>query len=181
MDKIFDKGLTEEDKQEGLLKSAKNIEDKNEELLKAISATNEVSRTAKNESDFNYDFKYKFYTFYRDFEKFKRMVSIDPKHGKLKKFHKPLTNFKNHKPTTIETKSCKDRIINNVNQFYKKLFDTYKKNYDSKKIFDPNQIKIFGKKKQKPKSTEKNTERDVQKPLWFGINRKQFEELTGDF
>ena len=55
------------------------------------------------------------------------MVSIDPKHGKLKTFHKPLTNFKNHKPTTIETKSRKDRIINNVNQFYKKFFDTYKK------------------------------------------------------
>ena len=109
------------------------------------------------------------------------MVSIDPKHGKLKKFHKPLTDLKNHKPTTIETKRRKDRIINNVNQFYKKFFDTYKKNYDSKKNFDPNQIKIFGKKKQKPKSTEKNTERDVQKPLWFGINRKQFEELTGDF
>ena len=109
------------------------------------------------------------------------MVSIDPKHGKLKKFHKPLTDLKNHKPTTIETKRRKDRIINNVNQFYKKFFDTYKKNCDSKKNFDPNQIKIFGKKKQKPKSTEKNTERDVQKPLWFGINRKQFEELTGDF
>ena len=32
---------------------------------------------------------------------------------------------------------------------------------------------------QKPKSTEENTER-VQKPLWLEINRKEFEELTGD-
>ena len=33
--KIFNKGLKEEDKKEGLLKRLKNIEDKNEELLKA--------------------------------------------------------------------------------------------------------------------------------------------------
>ena len=32
--KIFDKGLSEDDKKEGLLKKLKNIEDKNEELLK---------------------------------------------------------------------------------------------------------------------------------------------------
>ena len=81
------------------------------------------------------------------------MVSIDPKHGKLKTFHKPLTNFKNHKPTTIETKSRKDRIINkksrkdriinNVNQFYKKFFDTCKKNYDSKKILTLTRLKYL--------------------------------------
>ena len=34
--KIFNKGLSEEDKKEGLLKKLKNIEDKNEEQLKAI-------------------------------------------------------------------------------------------------------------------------------------------------
>ena len=34
--KIFNKGLSEDDKKEGLLKKLKNIEDKNEEELKAI-------------------------------------------------------------------------------------------------------------------------------------------------
>ena len=34
--KIFNKGLKEEDKKEGLLKGLKNIEDKSEEQLKAI-------------------------------------------------------------------------------------------------------------------------------------------------
>ena len=34
--KIFDKGLSEEDKKEGLFKRTKNIEGKNEEQLKAI-------------------------------------------------------------------------------------------------------------------------------------------------
>ena len=36
MGTIFIKGLKEEDKKEGLLKRLKNIEDKNEEQLKAI-------------------------------------------------------------------------------------------------------------------------------------------------
>ena len=36
MDKIFTKGLKEEEKKEGLLKRLRNIEDKNEEQLKAI-------------------------------------------------------------------------------------------------------------------------------------------------
>ena len=38
--KIFNKGLTEEDKKEGLLKRVKNIEDKSEEQLKAIEDIN---------------------------------------------------------------------------------------------------------------------------------------------
>ena len=37
--KIFDKGLSEDDKKEGLLKKLKNIEDKNEQLLKIKNKT----------------------------------------------------------------------------------------------------------------------------------------------
>ena len=123
--KIFNKGLTEEDKKEGLLQSVKNIGDKNEELLKALSAANKVSKAANNESNFNYNSKYAFYRFYRDFEKFKRMVLIDSKHGEFKEFHELLNDFKNYKPVTIETKHCKNRIINNANQLYNKYFDYY--------------------------------------------------------
>ena len=39
-------------------------------------------------------------------------------------------------------------------------------------FFDSNQFKIFAKKKQNSKSTEENTERDMEKPLWFEINKK---------
>ena len=41
LEKNFNKGLEEENKKEGLLKSVKNIVDKNEELLKAIEDKNE--------------------------------------------------------------------------------------------------------------------------------------------
>ena len=146
------KGWDKDDQKEGVFKRLKNIKGKNEELLEAFNAANKVSKAAKNESDFNYDSKYAFYRFYRDFEKFKRVVSIDSKHGELKEFYELLSGFKNQKPITNETKSRKNRILNNVNQLYNKYFDIYKKDYDSKdlnerdeKNFDLNQFKIFGK------------------------------------
>ena len=126
MGNIFTKGLDKDNQKEGLFKRLENIKDKNEELLNAFSAANKVSKAAKNESDFNYDFKYAFYKFYRDFKKFKRM-SLGSKYGELKEFYKLLSDFKNHKPITTETKNCKNRILNNVNQLYNKYFDTYKK------------------------------------------------------
>ena len=81
---IFHEGLNKHDQNEGLFKRLQNIKGKNEELLKAFSTANRGSKAAKNESDFDYNSKYAFYRFYRDFEKFKRMVSIDSKHGELK-------------------------------------------------------------------------------------------------
>ena len=61
--KIFNKRLTKEDQKEGLLKSVKNIGDKNEELLEVFSAAKKVSKAAKNESDFSYNPKYAFTDF----------------------------------------------------------------------------------------------------------------------
>ena len=108
--------------------------DKNEKLLNVFSAANKVSKAAKNESDCNYDFRYAFYRFYRDFEKFKRIVSIDSKLGELKEFYKLLSDFKNYKPITAETKNHKNRTLNNVSQLYNKYLDAYKKNYDSEDL-----------------------------------------------
>ena len=82
---IFTRGLDKDNQKEGLFKRV-DIKDKTEELLNAFGTANKVSKAAKNENDFNYNSKYAFYRFYRDFEKFKRMVSIDFKHGEVKKF-----------------------------------------------------------------------------------------------
>ena len=54
-------------------------------------------------------------------------MSLGSKYGELKEFYKLLSNFKNHKPLTTETKDQKDRIMKNVNQLHNKYFDTYKK------------------------------------------------------
>ena len=164
--KVFNKGLPEGDKKEGLLKRVKNIGDKSEELLKAFSVANKVCKAAKNENGYSYN-PNPFYRFYRDSEKFDRMVSLDSKHGELKEFNDLLNNFKNHKPATVETKIRKSRIMNNVNQRHNKYFDTYKKNYDSEDLneednffFDSNQFKRFGKKKQNSNLIEENNERE---------------------
>ena len=53
------------------------------------------------------------------------MVSIDSKPCELKEFYKFLSDFKNHKPITTETKNRKDKTLNNVNQLYNKSLDTY--------------------------------------------------------
>ena len=106
------------------------------------------------------------FTGFTETQKFNGMVSIDSKHSELEEFYELLSDFKNHKPVTIETKHRKNRIMNNVNQLCDNYYDSYKNNYDSEELneqdkmfFDPNQFKIFDEKNQKPKSTEENTER----------------------
>ena len=44
MNKIFNKGLDKDDQKEGLFKRLKNIEDKNEELLKAKNKTENIKK-----------------------------------------------------------------------------------------------------------------------------------------
>ena len=90
--KIFTKGLDKENKGEGLFKRLKNIEDKNEQLLKPSILVNK-GKTAKDEGDFSFDSNYAFYSFYRDFNKFKKMVSVGSKHGELKEFSELLSSF----------------------------------------------------------------------------------------
>ena len=117
-----------------LFKRVENVKDKNEELLNAFSAANKVSKAAKNESDYNYDFKYYFSKFHRNFKKFKRIL-LGFKYDEINEFYTLLNAFINtHEATTTETKDRKDRIMKNVNQLYNKYFDTYKKNDDSEKV-----------------------------------------------
>ena len=91
--KIFNKGLSEDDKKEGLFKRLNNIEDKNEVQLKLLSNTNKTSSYIKNESDFNYDNNFAFYKFYRDFQNFKDK-SLASKHNDISKFYKTLNESK---------------------------------------------------------------------------------------
>ena len=69
--KIFNKGLSEDDKKEGLFKRLKIIEDKNEEQLKLLSNTDKTITYIKNESDYNYNNNFALYKCYRDFQNFK--------------------------------------------------------------------------------------------------------------
>ena len=124
---IFTKGLDKDDQEEGLFKRLENIKDKNEELLNAFVAANKVSKAAKNDSDFNYDSKHAFYKFCRDFNKIK-IMSLGSTYNMMNDFCALLNAFINtNEATTTETKNRTNRIMNNVNQLYKKCFNTYKK------------------------------------------------------
>ena len=58
-------------------------------------------------------------------------------------FYTLLNAFINtHDGTTTETKNCKNRNMNNVNQLYNKYFDTYNKNYDSEKVKDEEKKRV---------------------------------------
>ena len=52
-------------------------------------------------------------------------------------FYKLLNSFINaHVAITVETKDRKDRILSYVKLLYKKYFDAYKKDYDTKELTD---------------------------------------------
>ena len=70
-----------------------NVEDKNEEQLKLLSNANKTSSHIKNESDYNYDRKFAFYKFYRDFQNFKDK-SLECKYNDISKFYRAVHEFK---------------------------------------------------------------------------------------
>ena len=119
---IFTKGLDKDDQKEGIFKRLENIKDKNEELLKAFSAANIVSKTAKNQSDYNDDNTFSFYRFYRDSKTFRRM-SLGSKYSEINDFHTLLNSL-------INTHEA------NVSQIYNDYFDLYKKNYNSANVIN---------------------------------------------
>ena len=93
--KIFDKGLSEEDRKEGFLKRLENIKDKNEELLNAFSTTNEASKNKINIQSKNliYDSKHSFVK-YKDIDDIKEL-SVDSMYKKLNKFNDKILGLKN--------------------------------------------------------------------------------------
>ena len=58
--KIFNKGLSEEDRKEGLLKRLENNKDKNEELLNVFNTTNKASKNKINSKNLIYDSNHSF-------------------------------------------------------------------------------------------------------------------------
>ena len=90
--KIFDKGLSGDDKKEGILKSLENIKDKNDELLNTFSTTNKANKTPK----INNQSKILIYSTQHSFAKFRNIgnikeLSLDSMYKKLNDSHKKCT------------------------------------------------------------------------------------------
>ena len=122
---VFNKGLKEEDKKEGLLKRLENIEDKNEELLNAFNMTNKVIKAPKNK--INNQKKNLIYNSQHSFIKFKNIsefeeLSLNSMHKKLKNFHKKFTNLKNVTPRIETNKKLKEKVLDDAGDLFNDLY-----------------------------------------------------------
>ena len=88
MGKVFNKGLSEDDKKEGILKGLKNIKDKSEELINTINTTNKVTKNKTNiqRKKLIYDANHSFAKL-RNIDDIKKL-SLDSIFSIMKEYHK---------------------------------------------------------------------------------------------
>ena len=100
MGKIFNKGLSEEDKKEGILKRLENIKDKNSELLNTFSTTNKISKNKTNiqSKKLIYNAEHSFAKL-RNIDNIKKL-SLDSMFNLMREYHKKFTSLNNLVPQT---------------------------------------------------------------------------------
>ena len=109
--KIFNKGISEEDKKEGILKGLKNIKDKSEELINTLSATNKALKNKiKNQS------KKLIYDLNHSFAKLDdvKKLSLDSMFNLMKNYHKKFNSLNKLKPQKESNKKRKQEALTNV-------------------------------------------------------------------
>ena len=130
--KIFNKGLSEEDRKEGLLKRLENIKDKNEEILNTFNTTN---KTPKNKT--NNQSKKLIYNAGHSFAKLRNIddikkLSLDSMFNLMKEYHKKFNSLNKLKPQKENNKKRKQEVLTNVGDIYNELYDIYKSKYNKK-------------------------------------------------
>ena len=78
-------------------------------------------------------------------------MSLDSKYNLMKKITNLLNIFKNLKPKNPKTQLKKERIMENVDELYKKFYNDYENDFDNddalhegkKKKFDYKQFELF--------------------------------------
>ena len=128
--KIFNKGLSEDDKKEGILKRLENIKDKNDELLNTINTTNKAPKNKINIQSKNliYDNKHSFVK-YKDIDDIKEL-SLDSMYKKLNKFNDEIISLMNVSSRKQEKKELKDKVLTNAKNLYNQLYYIYKDKYN---------------------------------------------------
>ena len=98
MGKIFNKGLSEDDKKEGILKGLKNIKDKNEDLINMFSAANKAFKNKKftKSNVLTYNTKYSFVKL-KNIDDIKNLP-LDLMFNLMKEHYKKLNSLINLKP-----------------------------------------------------------------------------------
>ena len=130
--KIFNKGLSEEDKKEGLLKRLENIKDKNEELINTISTTNKTpqNKTNNQSKKIIYNAKYSL-TELKTIGKIKKL-SLDSLFNMMKEIHEKYNGLNSLKPRTRDNEKLKQEVLTNVSDIYNRFYYIYKDKYNEK-------------------------------------------------
>ena len=133
MGKVFNKGLSEDNKKEGILKGLKDIKDKNQKLLSTFSTTNKINKAPKNKvnnqgKNLIYSTKYSFAKF-KNIDDIKELL-LDSMHKKLKDFHEKFTGLKNVTSQTKDSKKLKTKVLKNAGDLYNNLYYIYKNKYN---------------------------------------------------
>ena len=130
--KIFNKGLSEDEKKEGLFKRLENIKDKNEEQINRFSTTNKASKNKTNNQS-----KKLIYNGNHSFAELKNIdnikkLSLDSMFNQMKEYHKKFNKLNNLKTRTKATEKRKQEALTNVGDIYNELHDIYKSKYNKK-------------------------------------------------
>ena len=130
--KIFNKGLSQEDKKEGLFKRLENIKDKNEELINTLSTTNKAPKNKINNQSKKliYDVNHSFAKL-RNIDDIKKL-SLDSMFNLMKEYHKKFNSLNKLKPQKENNKKRKQEVLTNVGDIYNELYDIYKSKYNKK-------------------------------------------------
>ena len=132
MGKISNKGLSEDDKKEGILKRLENIKDKNDELLNTFNTTN---KTPKNKT--NNQRQKLIYNAEHSFAKLKNIdnikkLSLDSIFNLMREYHKKFTSLNILVPRTENNKELKQEVLINAGDIYNELYYIYKNKYNKK-------------------------------------------------
>ena len=130
--KIFNKGLSQDDKKEGLFKRLDNIKDKNEELIDRFSTTNKAPKNKTNiqSTKLIYDVNHSFAKL-KIIDDIKKL-SLDSMFNLMKGYHKKFNSFNKLKPQTKDNEKLKQKVLTNVGDIYNELYDVYKSKYNKK-------------------------------------------------
>ena len=132
MGKIFNKGLSEDDKKEALFKRLENIKDKNEELINRFSTTNKASKDKTNNQskELVYNAKYSF-TELKNIDDIKKL-SLDSMFNLMRKHHKKFISLRNLTPRTENNKKLKQEVLIIARELQNSLYYIYKNKYNKR-------------------------------------------------
>ena len=144
--KIFNKGLSKDDKKELILilRRLENIKDKNDELLNTFSITNKTpkNKTNNQRKKLMYNAKHSFAKL-RNTDDIKKL-SLDSMFNLMRKHHKKFTSLNNLVLQTEDNEKLKQEVLINAGDIYNELYYIYKNKYNKKinSLHTKNRIKL---------------------------------------